>query len=245
MKLSALIFDVDGTLSETEEVHRRAFNETFVAFGLPWAWDRPLYKRLLKVTGGKERLHHFIAAHAAKGVEGSAPDLIARLHRDKTDRYVALIEAGAAELRPGIVRLFDEAAAAGIKLAIATTTSLPNVVALLEAALGPSAMRRFSSVAAGDIVAKKKPAPDIFQVALRELSLLAAACLAVEDSVNGLRSAQSAGCPVLITTSSYTDDEDFAGALAVVADLDRAARAVPSVDGRVHLDALARMVAAL
>ncbi|MSO71801.1 MAG: HAD family hydrolase [Alphaproteobacteria bacterium] len=234
--LAALVFDVDGTLSETEEVHRRAFNETFAAFGLPWNWDRALYRVLLKVTGGKERITHYIRDHGGSLPKGEPVEpLVARLHRDKTERYVALIDAGAAVLRPGVERLFEEALRAGVRLAIATTTSAPNVEALLKAALGARGPQLFECVAAGDMVKRKKPAPDIFLNALAALGAPAEACLAIEDSDNGLRSASAAGLPVLITPSAYTDDQDFSGALAVVADLDRAGDAVPSTDGLVHV----------
>lgn len=212
--LHALIFDVDGTLAETEETHRRAFNATFAARGLGWVWDRPLYIELLRVTGGKERIAHYIAAHGAEPALAGAE--IAALHEAKTARYTELMRQGTCGLRPGIVRLLDEAAAAGMRLAIATTTSLPNVVALLEATLGPGAAARFEVIAAGDMVAAKKPAPDVFLLALRELGLAPGDALAVEDSRNGLLSARAAGLPVLITQSAFTAHEDFAGAAAVV-----------------------------
>jgi len=243
--LEALVFDVDGTLSETEEVHRRAFNETFAAFRLPWNWDRALYRILLKVTGGKERITHFIRAHDAALPAGEAVEaLVARLHRDKTERTVALIDAGAAVLRPGVGRLLDEARRDGVRLAIATTTSAPNVEALLKAALGSRGPALFETIAAGDRVTRKKPAPDLYRIALEALGAPAQACLAVEDSNSGLRSAMAAGLPALITPSAYTDDHDFTGALALVADLDHAGGAVPSADGRVHVAGLRGLMGA-
>jgi HAD superfamily hydrolase (TIGR01509 family) len=246
--LTALVFDVDGTLSETEEVHRRAFNETFADCGLPWSWDQALYRVLLKVTGGKERITHYIRDHGGalpKGETGAAMvELVARLHRDKTERYVALIDAGAAVLRPGVERLFDEALGAGVRLAIATTTSGPNVEALLKASLGARGPKLFETVASGDMVKHKKPAPDIFLTALAALGAPPEVCLAIEDSDNGLRSAAAAGMPVLITPSAYTDDQDFTGALAVVEDLDTAGKSVPSEDGRVHVGGLERLLRA-
>ena len=220
MTLDALIFDVDGTLAETKEAHRRAFNETFAAAGLPWQWDEPFYARLLDVTGGKERIRRFIEAHGAR------PDLdpaaVARLHADKTTRYAALVATGQVALRPGVARLLDEAEAAGLRLAIATTTQPANVDALLRATLGPEAVARFAVIAAGDEVPAKKPAPDIYRLALDRLRLPPGRCIAVEDTLNGLRSAAGAGIPTVVTTSRYGGTEGFEDALAVIDGLGQA-----------------------
>lgn len=214
MALEALIFDVDGTLAETEELHRLAFNDAFAAAGLAWAWDPPLYGRLLDVTGGKERMRHYIDAHG--GLPALDAPAIAALHRDKTARYTALVAGGGIAFRPGVLRLMDEARDAGLRIAIATTTSPANVEALLRAALGPDGPARFAAVAAGDVVRAKKPAPDIYHLALEQLGLPARACLALEDTPNGLRAALGAGIATVVTTSLYGGTEDFEGALAVV-----------------------------
>lgn len=211
--LAALIFDVDGTLAETEEWHRAAFNAAFAAAGLEWQWDQALYARLLAVTGGKERIRHYIEAHG--GQPALAADAIAALHRDKTARYTALLE-GPLALRPGIAALMWEARQAGLKLAIATTTSRPNVDALLAAA---EPLPAFDAIAAGDEVPRKKPAPDIYHLALQKLALPAAACLAIEDTENGLASARAAGIPCLVTRSFYGGPGPFPGAVATVDDL--------------------------
>jgi HAD superfamily hydrolase (TIGR01509 family) len=209
--LRALIFDVDGTLAETEEIHRRSFNEAFAAAGLNWRWDKPLYARLLDVTGGKERIRHFIDAYeAAPRLDDAA---IAALHRDKTKRYTDLVEAGEVALRPGIQALLSEAPAHGIRLAIATTTSRPNVDALLQATLGS---QPFEVIAAGDEVPKKKPAPDVYDLALRRLDLPPENCVAIEDTFNGLRSALAAGIACVMTPSMYGGQGPFPGALQVV-----------------------------
>ena len=221
MALAALIFDIDGTLSETEELHRRAFNDVFADFGLPWRWDVDLYRDLLDVAGGKERLAHFIATHpgSTPGVAGR----IAELHAAKTARYATLVAGGAARLRPGIARLMRQAEEAGLRLAIATTTSLPNVEALLCATLGPGAVGLFAVIGAGDMVAAKKPAPDIYRYVLDALALPAGACVTFEDSANGLVAAHSAGIPTLVTPSLYTAHQTgagaFDGALATLSDL--------------------------
>lgn len=217
--LQALIFDVDGTLAETEEVHRAAFNAVFDEMGLGWHWDRPMYGRLLDVTGGKERITHFIATENPSQVPdaagGSMADAIAAMHRRKTDIYNEMVASGGLELRPGVEQVIRAAKASGMRLAIATTTSLPNVESLLSATLGSDGIALFETIAAGDMVQQKKPAPDVFLLALEKLGLPARNCLALEDSLNGLNSAHAAGLATLITRSAYTAHQDFKGALAV------------------------------
>jgi HAD superfamily hydrolase (TIGR01509 family) len=214
MSLEALIFDVDGTLAETEEAHRAALNETFRAFSLPWEWDQPTYRRLLRVMGGKERLLHFIENDRPEDAERGRASLSA-LHAAKNERYAALVKAGRVELRPGVERLIREARAVGVRLAIATTTSLPNVEALLTVTLGADGPALFETIAAGDSVTTKKPAPDIFILALERLALPPSSAIAFEDTVYGLQAATAAGLRSVVTPSFYTDDQDFSGALAV------------------------------
>lgn len=210
--LEALIFDVDGTLSETEELHRRAFNETFAAHGLGWNWSRDDYHRLLKTTGGKER----IARHIEEiGADPAGFDIPA-LHRAKTELYVALMAKGGVPLRFGIVELMANARACGLRLAVATTTSRPNVEALSQAAFGRPASDMFEVLACGDEVQAKKPAPDVYLLALERLGLPAGAALALEDSRNGLRAAHAAGLACIVSPSLYTKGEDFTEATAVV-----------------------------
>lgn len=218
MPIRALIFDVDGTLAETEEVHRTAFNRTFAEDGLPWQWDVDRYRDLLRVTGGKERIRH----HAA-GVGWPADDLdearIARLHARKNDLYGETIRSGACALRPGVADLVARAEAAGLRLAIATTTSRPNVEALLDAAFRRDGRHPFEVIVAGEDVAAKKPAPDAYLLALERLGLTADACLAFEDSLNGLTAARAAGLATVVTPSLYTAHERFDGAREIRDDL--------------------------
>jgi HAD superfamily hydrolase (TIGR01509 family) len=218
MPLEALIFDVDGTLAENEEWHRRAFNETFQAFGLDWNWDAELYRQLLKVTGGKERIRHFIeTASPPRGAE--VLDKLSAFHAAKTARYADYVVSGAIKARPGIKRLVMEAHQNSLRLGIATTTTLSNVEALIKSIFGADARHLFAVIAAGDIVPRKKPAPDIYLYACERLGVSPSACIAIEDSANGLQAAHDAGIAVLAAPSFYLSDDDFSKAISVVSDL--------------------------
>lgn len=218
--LKAIIFDVDGTLAETEEAHRTAFNRAFAEAGLGWNWSETLYGELLKVTGGKERLAFFIDSAGGLGMSPTAVSLlIAELHWRKTAIYSEVVAAGGIDLRPGVERLIETALLDGVRLAIATTTSRPNVDALITSTLGKEGLAAFEVIAAGDSVPRKKPAPDVFNAALASLALPPRDCIAVEDSENGLRAASAAGLVTLITPSRYSRGEDFTGAAAVAESL--------------------------
>lgn len=212
-ELRALLFDVDGTLAETEEVHRQAFNAAFAAAGLDWVWSKDLYRELLGVTGGKERIRHYLDTQRP---DFSGPDdmaaFIAGLHQAKTAIYTQTVASGGVPLRPGVRRLLEEARAAGLRLAIATTTTPDNVTALLQASLAPDAESWFEVIAAGSMVPKKKPAPDIYFHAMEYMGVEPAECLAFEDSENGLIAARAAGLKTLVTVSDYTQGHDFSGA---------------------------------
>lgn len=213
MRLRALVFDVDGTLADTEEIHRRAFNAAFAEHGLPWKWSRRRYAELLKIAGGKERIAHFIAGLGLPPADASRMnDLVPDVHRAKTRRYAAMVAAGPVPLRPGVTRLLQEARAAGVKLAIASTTSAANVEALLRQALGAQWSGWFDALACGDSVARKKPAPDVYFLALETLGLAAERCIAFEDSANGVAAARAAGPYTVATPSEWTAAEDFSGA---------------------------------
>ncbi|MGB7932434.1 MAG: HAD family hydrolase [Gammaproteobacteria bacterium] len=215
--LEALLFDVDGTLADTEETHRLAFNAAFSGAGLDWYWDEALYEELLLVTGGRERIRFFLDRYAPSfRPAGDLDATIAGLHRDKTRIYVQMLSKGEIPLRPGVERLIREARAQGLRLAIATTTTPENVYSLLEHSFSTNAAGWFELIAAADAAPNKKPAPDVYLYALQRLGLPAERCLAIEDSANGLISARQAGVDVLITVNGYTRDQDFSGAAVVL-----------------------------
>lgn len=218
--LRALIWDVDGTLAETEhDGHRVAFNTAFAQAGLPWVWDEATYARLLGTTGGKERIARWWAEvdpHTAG--HATTAGRIAALHAAKTALYVRQVAAGAVALRPGVRRLLVEARAARLRLAIATTSSPENVQALLRATLGEGGPALFDAIGAGDVVPAKKPAPDIYAWVLRRLGLRPDQCVAVEDSGPGAQAARAAGLPTLVTRSRYSRGEPMPAGL--LADLD-------------------------
>lgn len=220
-RLQALIFDVDGTLADTErDGHRIAFNLAFEEAGLPWRWDVRRYGELLAVTGGKERMTHYARQHAPElAARPEFDTLIRKLHTLKTQHYVHLVQTGRLPLRPGVAALIRDARAAGVRLAIATTTSPENVSALLRTSLSPDAENWFAAIGAGDVVPAKKPAPDIYHWVLERLGLSPTACLALEDSANGLKASLAAGVPTVVTENDYTRGQDFSGALAVLPDL--------------------------
>ena len=217
VRARALVFDVDGTLAETEELHRQAFNEAFARYGMDWHWGRTVYKELLLTAGGKERIRAFDSMRTSpqRLVDGEIVDL----HRIKTACFADLLASQGCPLRPGVTELISAAMRRGQRLAIATTTSRENINALLSAALGKGWSDLFEVVVAGDEVARKKPAPDVYLAALSGLGLSGPECLAIEDSANGLLAARHADIPVLITRSLYFRDDDFAEALLVVEDL--------------------------
>ncbi|WP_455204454.1 HAD family hydrolase [Kaarinaea lacus] len=216
-ELAAMIFDVDGTLADTEEFHRIAFNRAFANAGLDWQWSPQLYHDLLAVTGGKERIRYYLEKY---NPDFKAPnDLVAfikQLHESKTEIYTTMLANGEIQLRPGVKRLLEQARAEGVRLAIATTTTLANIEGLIVNALGEEAMQWFDVIAAGDVVPAKKPAPDIYVYALQHLQLSADQCIAFEDSENGIRSSMGANLKTIITFNHYTHDHDFNSAAIIL-----------------------------
>ncbi len=216
--LSALIFDVDGTLADTErDGHRVAFNLAFEAAELDWNWSPELYGELLVVTGGKERIRFYLENY---NTDFQKPEdfneFVAKLHASKTRLFTLLLSEGKIPLRPGVERLIREAKDTGILMAIATTTTPENVTALLTYTLGAESIAWFEVIAAGDIVPAKKPAPDIYNFVMEKMNLTAESCIVFEDSFNGIQSSVQAGLPTIITTNGYTENDDFSEALVIL-----------------------------
>ena len=221
--LKALIFDVDGTLADTESAHLAAFNHAFAEQGLDWQWDVALYTGLLEISGGKERmLHYWKHVHPdMKDIDGSGlRDTIDHLHALKTAAYEAAVQGGAVQLRPGVLALIQQAHQLGLRLAIATTTSPVNIAVLLRNAIGPDWKDLFVVIEDASTAPKKKPHPQVYVQTLARLGLPSGACLALEDSSNGLRAAVAAGLKTIITPNHFTSHHDFTGALRVLPNLD-------------------------
>lgn len=230
--LKALIFDVDGTLAETErDGHRVAFNRAFTEAGLDWHWSREFYGQLLPVAGGKERIRFYIQYFCK---EFQAPDrfdeFIEALHRNKTQHYQDLLRKGELPLRPGVKRLIDEARDRGLRLAIATTSSHPTTLALLRSTLDSA---WFEVIAAGDIVARKKPAPDIYLYVLDQLNLDPSECIVFEDSEAGLQAAVGTNLKTIITANNYTKSQNFSKATLILNGLGEPDRPFLSLRGSV------------
>jgi len=236
-ELKCLLWDVDGTLADTErDGHRVAFNLAFEEAGMDRRWDVQTYGELLAVSGGKERIRF---DDQQRGLEPLSDEKIAQLHARKTGHYQALIAGGGIALRPGVKRLLAEAFDAGITLAVVTTTTPSALDALIEHSLGSEWFRRFALLAAGDIVPAKKPAPDIYFHAMQELGISSENCLALEDSGNGWKAAHSAALKCVVTINDYTRMHDFTGADLVVSGFgDPDARDIFVIENPHNLDEL-------
>ena len=210
--LRTVIFDVDGTLVDSErDGHRVAFNQAFAEFGLPDRWDEETYGRLLAITGGQRRLHTYLSERGVVAAERE--DLVPRLHARKTELFMTMADAGQVPARPGTLRLLDELATAGVTVAVATTGSRSWVAPLLDRLFGLS---RFAAVVTGDDCPRRKPEPDAYLAALRALGADPGTTVAVEDSDNGVRAARAAGLPVAAVTNDYTARQDLDGAAVVL-----------------------------
>lgn len=223
--VSTLIFDCDGVLADTErDGHRPAFNQTFKEFGLPIEWSEDDYAIKLKIAGGKERMAseltpEFVKAHGLPEDPEGRADFLATLHKRKTQIYTEMVAACKLPTRPGITRIICAAQDAGWRLAVASTSAEPSVLAILRQAIGEERAGRFDLVLAGDVVEKKKPAPDIYLLALQRLGVEPSETLVIEDSRNGLLAAHGAGLRTVMTVNGYTEEEENSEAVLVVSSL--------------------------
>ncbi len=242
--LRALIWDVDGTIAETErDGHRVAFNRAFERHGLDRQWDVSTYGRLLEVAGGLERLLSDMAQWPDAPPSDAAREALARrIHATKNAIYGELVAAGAIAWRPGVRRLMDRCADEGVVLAIATTTSRANVEALMSGALGGYWATRFGAIVCAEDAPPKKPDPLAYRVALARLGIDAGDAIAVEDSPNGVAAARAAGIATLVTRSDYFRDAAFDDATAICDDLDSPLRWGGGVAPRVDVATLRRIV---
>ncbi len=232
MAIRALIFDVDGTMADTEEAHRVGFNLAFERSRLDWKWEPSEYREMLKVHGGKERMSSFIAALSIDDAERERLlSLVPRIHAEKTRFYSSFVGEGAVPLRPGVKRLLDEALAAGCKLAIASTTTAVNVDALLQSTLGPRGLDMFSVIACGDQVHAKKPSPDIYLLVLERLGVMPHEAIAFEDSAAGLHAAQAAGLWTVVTPNFWTAGSNFDSADLLLPNLGDPSHPLPGEPG--------------
>lgn len=234
--ISAVLFDVDGTMADTErDGHRLAFNAAFKDFGLSWDWNISLYGKLLNISGGKERIRYYIERYAPDKLKlNKLETWITDLHDAKTKYFIKTLKNGLIPLRPGVSRLIQELRTAKIKIAIVTTTTPENVTTLLKSTLGVDSLNWFNVIAAGNVVPKKKPAPDIYIWALKHLGLQAQQCIAIEDSEVGLNSALTAGLDTVVTVSNYTKHQNFTGASVVLSDLGEPSRPFSVLSGNAH-----------
>lgn len=225
MKLKGIILDVDGTIADTEEIHRQAFNQAFKQHGLGWHWSVDDYHKILSISGGKERFKKCLRQDRALRKRIKEPvRFIKELYQHKSEIYRSMLSAGNIRLRPGINRLINEAIDKNILLGIASCSSAANLRTLIKQTLDTEPEELFTAIITNDIVSDKKPSPIVYQCALSSMGLTSNNCIAIEDTANGNLAAINAGLKTIITTHKYTVDNKFDGASLIVNHLGEADR---------------------
>lgn len=220
MKLEAIIFDVDGTLVDTDELHRRAFNQAFVEFDLGWDWKPDAYVDLLRISGGADRIRSYIDGLDIPDVQRVVLHrLVPGLHREKSRIYGELVAGNMVKPRPGIARLIAEASAAGLKIGLAATSSSKNLQPLIQAALGRGLASKIDVAVSADLVQRRKPAPDLYELVRSMLGVPSEHCVAFEDSANGVHAARAAGIITVAVPCRWTRAQDFSRANLVLSSL--------------------------
>ncbi len=215
--LKAIIFDMDGTLADTEEIHRQAFNSAFDEFEIDCHWDQNLYKSLLSISGGRERIRRYISENDLKSGDNiSIEELAVKIHNRKSEIYRQRLVDGQVGLRTGVARLLNDAIQNNIVLAIATSSSINNVHALLKSGLGKDALNKFNTIVTCEDISEQKPSPAIYKLVLDRIGIEHSCCVAIEDTYNGNKSAIGAGITTVITTHMFTLDDQFDDASLVV-----------------------------
>jgi HAD superfamily hydrolase (TIGR01509 family) len=213
MQVRALLFDIDGTLVDTEELHRQAYNQTFLEFGLDWEWGADLYSELLTVSGGAHRLARYIDLLEILPAEKThLRRLIPAIHRGKSQLYGELTQRKAVRLRPGVKRLLAEAKQRGARIGFAASSASSGAQALLSSAFGQDAREVADDIVWAEQITRKKPAPDTYELLLTMLRVPAADCVAFEDSANGLASAKAVKLFTIVTPTRWTMAQQFADA---------------------------------
>lgn len=220
MDLNAVLFDVDGTIAESEEFHRLAFNESFKEYGLNWFWDEAIYKELIFIGGGKERIRHYITRAWPEMLKyKNLTSYISALHDVKSQIYEDYVNDSEIKTRPGVMRLIKELKKKKIRLGLVSSTSEKNLLNLFKKGLGIDPYDLFEIIAHGECTVQKKPSPDIYLWTLDKLKLPPQSCIAIEDAPRGSDSAVAAGVSVIVTPSLYTRNEKFNKSILAVSSL--------------------------
>lgn len=235
MQLSAVFFDVDGTIAETEDMHRKSFNESFKEFNLDWFWDKAIYKELINVGDGSERIKHYIKRAWPEMMEyKNLTKYINSIHKVKSEIFEDHISESDIKIRPGVLRLIKELKTKGKRIVIVSSSSEKSLLKLFKQGLDIDPKLYFDLIAHGGCTKNKRPSPEIYEWSLEKLRLPSQACVAIEDSLRGVMSAKNANLNVLVTPSIFTQDEDFSLADVVVSDLGELKNPFKVIKGEIY-----------